>query len=484
MTIRWTFISLVGSFLFLSSPCFCEESSIDVLNAMIQFSELYLYGETSSHDTLLDGYLNHFGKLVKGQISEPKVEEFERLQSQSEKVAAFLVKLYKEFQNNREESYILIDLSKKLYSLCDEVQSVMEDGFKKMTYQYQFIYMLPYIQSRIRLYHAKTTLIALVGEQYPFIERAEMKEGYWNTLDFMFRKFDQNKLHNYMTSRGDQAEIILIKLTDTINQIGDYHKHELDESVLSLASKVMKRIRKKQKKIIHRLTEIHRDGDKHVKHIAEIQGYNIDQKNLNFERMVQACSIGELYQKGCKTEDIHLKISYFTDVLKLDPKVVGSYINRGTCYYELGQYDQALQDFNRAVQLDPENATVFYHRGLTLTKLNHYEDAIQDFNLAIQLDQEYEYAILNRGYCYSKQGLYEFAIHDFKKVIELSPNNASAYFNLGCAYWNLGQWKEVVNALEKCLEIDPTHQKAEAYLPKAKEALHPKPIRRTIIIKH
>ena len=51
--------------------------------------------------------------------------------------------------------------------------------------------------------------------------------------------------------------------------------------------------------------------------------------------------------------DAPMAIDEFTQALKLDPKFVQAYLNRGRAYEMLGHYDKAMAEFDRASAIDP-----------------------------------------------------------------------------------------------------------------------------------
>ena len=74
--------------------------------------------------------------------------------------------------------------------------------------------------------------------------------------------------------------------------------------------------------------------------------------------------------------------------------------NRGIAYVELGQYQMAIEDYNKAIRLKPGIMLQAYNnRGNVYTKLGQYQMAIEDFNKAIRLKPDYAYAYNNRGIC-------------------------------------------------------------------------------------
>jgi len=116
-----------------------------------------------------------------------------------------------------------------------------------------------------------------------------------------------------------------------------------------------------------------------------------------------------------------------------------AYNNRGLDYANLGKYDKAIEDFNKAIELNPDLAVAYYNRGNTYAELGEYDRAIKDYDKAIELNKDYTVAYNNRGFAYVGLGKYNRAIEDFNKAIKLNPDDAKAYYNRGLAYAELGE---------------------------------------------
>ncbi len=96
------------------------------------------------------------------------------------------------------------------------------------------------------------------------------------------------------------------------------------------------------------------------------------------------------------------------------------YVTRGLAYYEQGQYEQAIADYDRAIDLNPDDARPYNNRGNAYSKQGQYEQAIADYDRAIDLNPDDAPAYYNRGLAYRQQGQHERAIADFERYLELS----------------------------------------------------------------
>jgi tetratricopeptide (TPR) repeat protein len=63
-----------------------------------------------------------------------------------------------------------------------------------------------------------------------------------------------------------------------------------------------------------------------------------------------------------KKGDLKSAITNFSEAIRLDPKLVTAYNNRGLVYYEKHELDKAIADFNEAIRLDPKLTSAYGHR--------------------------------------------------------------------------------------------------------------------------
>ncbi|KAL0273726.1 UNVERIFIED_CONTAM: hypothetical protein PYX00_006335 [Menopon gallinae] len=59
-------------------------------------------------------------------------------------------------------------------------------------------------------------------------------------------------------------------------------------------------------------------------------------------------------------------IEDYTKAISLDPGLAVAYYNRGTVLYRLGNYELALEDLTKCVELDPKN--IHFAEGLSECK--------------------------------------------------------------------------------------------------------------------
>ena len=133
-----------------------------------------------------------------------------------------------------------------------------------------------------------------------------------------------------------------------------------------------------------------------------------------------------------------------------------AYYNRGLKYREIGDYAQAIKDFDKTIELKPDNARAYRNRGIAYRKKGDYDRAIKDYDKAIELNPLYAEAYINRGRAYRMKGDYDHAIKDYDMAIELNPQYARAYNNLGYAYLGKNNFPAALDAVNKAIAIAPS----------------------------
>jgi tetratricopeptide (TPR) repeat protein len=148
--------------------------------------------------------------------------------------------------------------------------------------------------------------------------------------------------------------------------------------------------------------------------------------------------------------------------IEINPGYADAYFNRGVAYNGLGNYEQAIEDFNRAIEIKPDFAYAYYNRGVVYNGIGNYRQAIDDFGRAMKMKAVYADTYYNRGLAYAHIGNYDQAIEDFNRAIEIKPSYATAYFNRGVAYTRLGNNNLAVNDLKTAAKLG--HEKAKNFL--------------------
>jgi tetratricopeptide (TPR) repeat protein len=145
--------------------------------------------------------------------------------------------------------------------------------------------------------------------------------------------------------------------------------------------------------------------------ILEIADNPLELARAHFSRGHAKRMVGELDEA----------IESYTKAVQQFPTYTEAYLRRGICYYHQGAYEEALQDFV-AASTDPRDpfqleSRAMFWSGLTHAKQGEHQQAVRDYTRAIEASPDYVPAYLNRGLSYMNAGRYDQAIEDFNSVL-------------------------------------------------------------------
>jgi tetratricopeptide (TPR) repeat protein len=166
----------------------------------------------------------------------------------------------------------------------------------------------------------------------------------------------------------------------------------------------------------------------------------------------------EWYEKG----DNDRAIADYNETIRLDPNYIKVYINRGNAWFWKGDNDRAFADYNEAIRLNPNDVKAYNNRGAALRIKGDRDGAIADYNEAIRLNPNEVEAYYNRGALWYAKGAPDRAIADFNEAIRLEPKFTVAYINRGIAWHTKGDPDRAIADYNQAIRLDPNY--ATAYI--------------------
>ncbi len=127
-------------------------------------------------------------------------------------------------------------------------------------------------------------------------------------------------------------------------------------------------------------------------------------------------------------------------------------------------FNEAKNNFLRAVKINPKNHNLYISLGIINEKLNRNEEAIDNFSYALHLKKDDLQTLNNLGFLYNKIKKFESSINSLKKCIEIKNNYPAAHYNLGFAYFNSKKFDESKFHLQKSLELGHKAKDTNFYL--------------------
>ncbi len=123
--------------------------------------------------------------------------------------------------------------------------------------------------------------------------------------------------------------------------------------------------------------------------------------------------------------------------------------------FKLGNYRNAIEKYNKAITSGALNATETYNAycavGSCFINLGDYDEAIKAFNSALQWDRNQYLAYHKLGTVYYNKFDYEQSLQYFEKAIELNSNDFESWEYKGYVLEKLERYDDAENALKTAL---------------------------------
>lgn len=123
-------------------------------------------------------------------------------------------------------------------------------------------------------------------------------------------------------------------------------------------------------------------------------------------------------------------------------------------YYKEGNYEKALEIYNKAILTNGKDFNLIYNKGTTLLSLERYAEAVEAFKLSEKLGNKDESLYLDLGYSYYCLNNFKESIASYKKVLDITPENVEAITWLAHNNIMLENYDEAINLCEKAIQID------------------------------
>jgi putative GTP pyrophosphokinase len=118
-------------------------------------------------------------------------------------------------------------------------------------------------------------------------------------------------------------------------------------------------------------------------------------------------------------------IRFYSRILDLKPDnsiLSLIYKHRGMANFAQSSYDDAIEDFTRALEYDPASYKAAYYRGVVKSVLRRYSGAVEDFSLSLSINPYQNFTLYRRAQAYYHLGDYPAALGDCEASLALSPD--------------------------------------------------------------
>jgi arylsulfatase A-like enzyme/Flp pilus assembly protein TadD len=145
-------------------------------------------------------------------------------------------------------------------------------------------------------------------------------------------------------------------------------------------------------------------------------------------------------------------------ILDFDPE---DWDNLGIAYWRKGEFQKALDCYQKAVALDKSFALAYSNLGALYISfyyenrwLENLTNSIENFRKAVALDPTLNLAFRGLGVVSKMAGKDDDAISAWEKAVETDPNDHFSIYNLGIEYLEKGAKAQALKCFQKYLELE------------------------------
>jgi tetratricopeptide (TPR) repeat protein len=152
-------------------------------------------------------------------------------------------------------------------------------------------------------------------------------------------------------------------------------------------------------------------------------------------------------------------IADYTAQLEQRPGDAKLLVLRGDLYFQVHEFDRAVEDYTAALALDDKLDMAYYGRGLAYGRMGFIRDGIKDLSHYIDRNPQSSRAYTKRGVRYLWLGDGENAYRDLSRAVALDAANAEAHDDLGVVLAQQGRYREAIVHFLTTVHLDPSYQK-------------------------
>jgi tetratricopeptide (TPR) repeat protein len=180
-----------------------------------------------------------------------------------------------------------------------------------------------------------------------------------------------------------------------------------------------------------------------------------------------------------RNDEFSRAVALASEALDMDPECAPAYALRGAAYWYWEHQVEAADDFTKLLEVAGDSFAAYCNRGQVLAEMGEFDRALEDLDRALELGKGTEpsanlvHARSGRALVYAGLGRYEEAECDFGLCLKDGAGNAWVHYNRGLMYHGRDDASAATACFRQALEChDPAlpprkRDRARAYLQRA-----------------
>ena len=139
-------------------------------------------------------------------------------------------------------------------------------------------------------------------------------------------------------------------------------------------------------------------------------------------------------------------------------------VDEGIAYHDKGDYDGAINKYDKALQLDKDNILALAEKAMTLLSLQKYNEAIENCLRAIekhQGDKALKSVYVTYGNACDGLKKTDKSLEIYNEGIKLFPDFYQLYFNKGITLSSIKKYDEAIICFQKSASLNPKHASSQ-----------------------
>lgn len=197
------------------------------------------------------------------------------------------------------------------------------------------------------------------------------------------------------------------------------------------------------------------DIDKAVDGYLKLMKINQKRASEYYSYAVNALTKAEKYPKI---------IEISKEFIRNFPAISSGYLNLGTAYIKLEDFQNAIDALSKGSKIDPSNYSIHYNLGIAYVKMGMMNEAMNCFKECLKLKPNDPYSLYNLGISAFQAGNLNEAREALSNYLKNRSDDVNARFNLAQVLMKIQNFDGAVSQLREIIKLDPKNIQAKLYL--------------------
>ena len=183
------------------------------------------------------------------------------------------------------------------------------------------------------------------------------------------------------------------------------------------------------------------------------------QYSLATEYLTQSKEVSDITEKN---NYLQQSLIHFNKSLDILPENKLSHYNSGLCYVQLGDTNNAIIRYKKAIELDSNYIMPVNNLGVLYQARHEFDAAQQYYELALKIDPNAKTPVKNLGDLFIMKGIYYSQLGDnlqamasYQKSMSYNSNNSFLLNNMASIYSSVQKFDSALFCLKKAFDLEP-----------------------------